>query len=156
MDRPDTLITALVDEDCLLRQLMAQWPPESRDVPGPGSNLSFKDTLGHLAFWDTFAVDFFTGKLGSSTEIPRQPVNFEEQSRLELERLRLLPFDEVLQFYSQATRGILDFLRENWAELSSRERLDFAVPLKHRRHHRLLLRKTLISLPPPAASRERA
>lgn len=156
MDRPDTLIAALVEEDRLLRQLMDECPVSLRDVRGPGGTLSLKETLGHLAFWDTFAVGFFLSKLDASSEKPTPPVNFEQRSREELKRMHKLPFGEILDLYGGATQGLVDFLRGHWHELSPKQRGDFSVPLKHRRHHRLLLAKALAALGLERESMERA
>ncbi len=142
MNQPDSLITALADEDRRLRRLLDECPPGRRELRGINGGLSFKETLGHLAFWDSFAVKFFTSRLEPAVEGVCPPVNFEKLSRQDLDRVRQLPFDEVLEFYTGATRCLETFLRDYWDRLSAREREDFMVPLKHRRHHRLLLRRS--------------
>jgi hypothetical protein len=43
---------------------------------------------------------------------------------------------------------LVRFLQNRWGDLSTKERQDFHVPLKHRRHHRLLLERAL-GLGPP-------
>jgi len=57
--------------------------------------------------------------------------------------VRALPFEEVIELYHQATRELVGFLRIRWPDLSAKQRQDFQVPLKHRRHHRLLLERAL-------------
>ncbi len=141
MERPDTLIALFMEEDGLLRQLLARCKPEDREVRGSGGTLSLKETLGHLAFWDSFAVRFFEEKLAGTDH--SLPMDFEKQSREELKRLRKLPFDDVLASYQNSTRELIAFLQNRWQDLSPKQRLDFHVPLKHRRHHRLLLARAL-------------
>jgi hypothetical protein len=144
MEKPDTLIALFMEEDRMLRQLLALCPVEDREVRGSGGTLSLKETLGHLAFWDSFAVRFFEDKL-AGTDNASLPRDFEKQSREELKRLRKLPFDDVLESYQNSTRELIAFLQNRWHELSAKQRLDFHVPLKHRRHHRLLLSRALAS-----------
>jgi hypothetical protein len=146
MDSPEVLIASVLAEDRLLQRLLQQCAAEHRELRGPGGTLSFKETLGHLAFWDTFAVHFFLSKLSSVPGRPSFPADFEERSREELRRLRKLPFSEVLDSYQKATMALVEFLRGHWHELSAKERQDFDVPLRHRRHHRLLLDKALTAL----------
>lgn len=154
MDRPDTLIAAIMDEDRLLRERLDLSPRELREVKGSGGTLSLKDTLGHLAFWDSFAVQFFNRKLDGVDEGETRPVNFEQRNREELQRIRELPFDEVYLLYRSATRNLISFLRNRWHELSAQQRRDIRLPLKHRRHHRLLLDSALPSYTSEDESRE--
>jgi len=105
----------------------------------PQDGLSFKETLGHIAFWDDFTIRFFQEKLDRTTLDPLPPVNFEERSRDALRKMAALPFGEVLARYLEATGTLIEFLQANWNALSEREKYDFWVPLKHRRHHRISL-----------------
>ena len=134
-----TLADAIKDEDRLLRRRLAACPRDLREIRSPDGALSFKETLGHIAFWDTFAVEFFSTKLDVGLCAPTPPVNFEERSREALGAVEDLPFGEVLARYLESTGALLDFLKENWEKLSGREKHDFWVPLKHRRHHRIAL-----------------
>jgi len=143
MNRPDELISAIVEEDRLLLSRLEQCPDAFLEMRGSGGLLSFKDTLGHLAFWDSFAVRFFTRKLDSTVENDSPPLNFEQRNRQELQRVRQLSFTEVMKLYGKATRDLITFLNSRWHELSEKQRRDLFLPLKHRRHHRLLLEKTL-------------
>jgi hypothetical protein len=139
MDRPDALIADIVEEDRLLRERLERCPATWRERPGSGGSLSFKDTLGHLAFWDSFAVQFFNRKLDGIGQEYAQPVNFEERNREEMRRIRQLPFAEVHELYQEATSNLISFLRNRWHDMSAQQRRDIRLPLKHRRHHRLLL-----------------
>ncbi len=143
MEHPEELVAAIMEEDRLLRQRVTQCPEHLRETHGAGGSLSLKDTLGHLAFWDSYAVSFFTRKLDGPIENDAPPVNFEQRSREELRRVRTMPFPEVVELYGLATRDLVHFLRTRWHDLSEKQRLDFSLPLKHRRHHRLLLDKAL-------------
>jgi len=143
MERPDTLIAAILEEDRLLRERLDLCPDQLREVKGSGGTLSLKDTLGHLAFWDSFAVQFFNRKLDGVDAGQTRRVNFEQRNREELQRIRELPFDEVFALYRTATRNLISFLRNRWHELSVQQRRDIRLPLKHRRHHRLLLDSAL-------------
>ncbi len=145
MSNPRNIVATIVEEDRLLRDNLTRCPVRFREIPGPGGSLSFKETLGHLAFWDTFAVEFFTQKLDQSTPKPEPPDDFEQRSRQELQRVRKLSFDKVLAYYSEATSRLLDFLEDFWGDLSEKQRRDFLVPVKHRRHHRLKLARALLS-----------
>lgn len=138
-----TLVDALRDEDRILRERLAQTPRRLREIRGPDGALSFKETLGHIAFWDNFTVEFFTTKLDVCSCDPSPPVDFEERSRQALAHLDGLPFGEVLVRYLESTGALLDFLRENWGRLTPREQHDFWVPVQHRRHHRITLFRSL-------------
>lgn len=142
MDHCQELIDSLMEEDRLLRQRLAQCPRDQRETRGVDGALSFKETLGHIAFWDGFTVDFFTSKLDKASCKPSPPIDFEVQSYEALEDVNRLPFGEVLARYLESTGAMVEFLLQNWSELSQREREDFWVPLKHRRHHRITLFKS--------------
>jgi hypothetical protein len=143
MDRPDSFVTAILEEDRRLRALLDRCPDELRERSGSRGVLGCKETLGHLAFWDGFAVRFFLWKLGRSDEEFDVPFNFEERSQAEVERTRQLPFAEVIHSYTQSTHRVIAFLQEHWLDLSSQERADWTISLRHRRHHRLLLQRSL-------------
>ena len=49
----------------------------------------------------------------------------------------------MLARYLVATGALVGFISRYWDELSEKEQKDFWVPLKHRRHHRESLFKTL-------------
>lgn len=134
-----SLVDSIVEEDILLRTRLAECSSELREMRSPEGGLTFKETLGHIAFWDDFTISFFRGKLDRTSLDPLPPVNFEERSRDALRRMAALPFGEVLARYLEATGQLIAFLETHWAELSVRERHDFWVPLKHRRHHRIAL-----------------
>ncbi len=138
-------MAAIKEEDRLLRRCLTLLPRPARDTPGDSANLSsrgtlsFKETLGHIAFWDDFTVNFFQCKLDAGSMTMPPPVEFEERSRKALEQIRPLPFGEVLARYLESTGALIDFLTSRWDELTEQERHDFWVPLKHRRHHRISL-----------------
>ena len=139
----DALIKAIKEEDRLLRQYLTLLPRHARDEPGPEGALSFKETLGHIAFWDDFTVEFFQCKLDrTACELP-PPVSFEERSRQAMRRLGPMPFGEVLARYLESTGALIAFLVAHWDKLTEREKHDFWVPLKHRRHHRIGLAQAL-------------
>ena len=146
MDQLPALIDAIIEEDSLLRQRLASCPSQFRDLRGPGGTLSFKETLGHIAFWDDFTVQFFASRLDRRSRNPQPPADFERRSAEALTAMRSLPFGEVLARYLEATGALIDFLRGNWRLLDERDRKNFWVPVKHRRHHRLTLFRELDSL----------
>ncbi len=135
----NTLVEAIKEEDQLLRRYLTSLPRSAREDHGPDGTLSFKETLGHIAFWDDFTVQFFQCKLDTASCMLPPPVEFEKRSREALSRIRPLPFGEVLARYLESTGALIDFLMAHWNELTERERHDFWVPLKHRRHHRISL-----------------
>ncbi len=143
MNNWQMLVDAIMEEDRLLRERLARCPQEVRDVKGADGELSFKETLGHIAFWDNFTVEFFSNKLDKACLDPRPLVNFEESSGRALEKVSQLPFGEVLVRYLEATGALTNFLGVHWGELSPRERHDFWVPLKHRKYHRISLFRAL-------------
>lgn len=140
---------AIKEEDQLLRRFLTLLPRSDRDTHGTGDSfgadgsLSFKETLGHIAFWDDFTVQFFQCKLDAASCTLPPPIHFEERSREALSRIRPLPFGEVLARYLESTGALIDFIKAHWGELTERERHDFWVPLKHRRHHRISLAQSL-------------
>lgn len=138
----DVLVAAIREEDRLLRQCLTLLPRSDRDHPANASALSFKETLGHIAFWDEFTVQFFQCKLDAASRMLPPPVKFEERSREALARTRSLPFGEVLARYLETTGALIEFLEGHWRELTAQEKHDFWVPLKHRRHHRISLYET--------------
>ncbi len=148
MDTPVNLIAAFADEDRRLLELAASCPPAWRERRGPGGTLSLKETLGHLAFWDAFAVEFFQRKLvaGAEEEDDAGALDFEQRNQQEMHRLAALPYEKVLARYQAATAAITAFLNRRWPDLSEKERTDFLVPLRHRRHHRLLLERALAAV----------
>ncbi len=152
----ETLAAALRDEDELLRGRLASCPRDLREARGSDDSLSFKETLGHIAFWDNFTVEFFKAKLDKGSCTPAPPVDFEIRSREALEQVADLPFGEVLARYLEANGALLDFLGTSWSRLSDREKHDFWVPLKHRRHHRIALFRALDRMEQEAAQGERA
>jgi hypothetical protein len=109
--------------------------------------MSFKETLAHIAFWDNFTVEFFTHKLDQTSLDPTPLVDFEESSNQALELAASLPFGEVLVKYLEATGALTTFLGQHWSELNPKERHEFWVPLKHRRHHRMKLFLALDDMP---------
>lgn len=143
LDRSSTLIEALQEEDRLLRLLLGHFPPALRETALDAEGMSFKDTLGHLAFWDDFTVHFFLSKLDPVSCAVPPPSDFEEASRRARETMGALPFGEVLARYLEATGAMLAFLKERWGQMSEKEQSDFWIPLKHRRQHRLGLEETL-------------
>ena len=143
LDQLRTLVKAILEEDRCLRQLLASFPRSNLEGAIREGSLSFKDTLGHLAFWDDFTSNFFLCKIDScSCRVP-PPSNFEESSREAIVAMNKLPFGEVLARYLEATGALLEFLENHWKDLSGKERNDFWVPLKHRRQHRLTLAEDL-------------
>lgn len=137
------LIEAIHAEDLTLRQRLTSCSSDLREAAGTGGGLSFKETLGHIAFWDDFTVHFFQRKLKDGSTRPARPAQFEERNRQALAKVRLLSFPEVLSSYIAATGQLVKFLQENWEELSERQRQDFSVPLQHRMHHRAALFQSL-------------
>lgn len=154
MNSATSLIAAFAEEDRLLLELIRRCPEGARELAGPAGGLSLKETLGHLAFWDSFAVTFFREKLAGGDPSTVSDVDFEARNRQEMKRLRALPFDESLARYREATAALTGFLSRHWRDLSESEREDFLVPLKHRRHHRLMLERTLAPAPPAAERRD--
>lgn len=146
MQECNELIEAILAEDRTLRNRLTLCGGRLREAAGAAGTLSFKETLGHIAFWDDFAVHFFRRKLQDDSVRRESPEEFEELSRAALDRVRRQPFPEVLSTYIAATGQLVEFLRENWEKLSERERQDFWVPLQHRMHHRAALFQSLDEL----------
>lgn len=138
-----TLADALIDEDRRLRRRLASCPSGLREGRGPDGTLSFKETLGHIAFWDDFTVRFFTARLNPAQLLPVAPHDFDILSRQAIQDADRRPFGEVLAGYLEATAALVAFLSRSWDQLSAREQEDFWVPLKHRRHHRLALEQAM-------------
>lgn len=147
MDRLEALIASIVEEDRRLRALVERLPPEARERAESGAATSAKETLGHLAFWDGFTVRFFEDRL-SDRRTSSGLADFEARDRQERKRLRGCPFTEVLATYEAATADLVAFLRTRWNALSDREHSDLMTPLRHRRHHRMLLDRALGTDPP--------
>jgi len=141
--RGTTLAEALRKEDRELRHFLAICPRILRDRAGLDGSLSVKDTLAHIAFWDDFTVRFFRRKLDAGSFPAPAPEDFEEQDARALFRMSRLPFGEVLARYLEATGSLLDFIVECWSELTEKDMHNFWIPLKHRRHHRLILERML-------------
>jgi hypothetical protein len=150
MDRLEALIASIVEEDRRLRALVDRLSPEARECAESTGMTNAKETLGHLAFWDGFTVRFFEDRL-SDRRTGSGLADFEARDRQERKRLRGCPFAEVLTTYDAATAGLVTFLRDHWQALSDREHADLMTPLRHRRHHRLLLDRALGAAPPPEA-----
>ena len=154
LDQLRTLVKAIVEEDRCLRQLMAAFPRSGLDVRIREGSLSFKDTLGHLAFWDDFTSHFFQCKIDPlSCRVP-PPADFEKSSREAMAAMSERPFGEVLVRYLEATGALLEFLENNWNDLSEKDRSNFWVPLKHRKQHRLALAEDLQRIHLPEAGDE--
>ncbi len=148
MNQYNKLVEAIKEEDQLLRRCLTSVPRAARETHGTANSgsekpLSFKETLGHIAYWDDFTVEFFQCKLDTASCMLPPPVEFEERSREAMRLIRPLPFGEVLARYLESTGALIDFLKAHWDELTERERHDFWVPLKHRRHHRISLAHSL-------------
>ncbi|MHB8080101.1 MAG: hypothetical protein ACYDIE_12705 [Candidatus Krumholzibacteriia bacterium] len=148
MDRLEALIAGIVEEDRRLRVFIDQLSPENRESAAPTATMSAKEMLGHLAFWDGFTVRFFEDRLGDRRS-GSGLADFEARDRQERKRLRGRPFAEVVAIYDEATAQLVAFLRGHWHALSDREHADLITPLRHRRHHRLLLERSFAAVPPP-------
>lgn len=146
MDDVVTLIAAYADEDRRLMELVERFPASTRDVRGSERRLSVKQTLGHLAFWDDYAVRFYDTRCHDGRPEPLAPGEFEARNRQVLELICNDPFEDVLASYRSATRELQTFLREHWHDLDPRSRENFKIPLKHRRHHRRRLQELLAEL----------
>lgn len=150
MTSADTLIAAYADEDHRLRELARGFPLAFRDVPPEAGKLGLKQTLGHIAFWDGFTVEFFRGRLEDRVTDAPSLAEIEDRNRAELDRIYDMPYELVMELYVAATRAIQDFLRTHWDDLTEEERPNFHIPLKHRRHHRRLLQQALTMFAPEA------
>jgi hypothetical protein len=156
MSTADTMIAAFNDEDRRLRELAQAFPPPFRETPPESGKLSLKQTLGHLAFWDRFTVEFFDARCHDRQVEALSLGEFEARNREELERIFDMPYELVHEIYETATRELLGFLRDHWDDLDEDLRANFHIPLQHRRHHRRLLGKALAVFAPDAAAGEGA
>ena len=156
MSSVDTLIAAYADEDRRLREVARIFPIPYRDIPPENGKLSLKQTLGHLAFWDRYTVEFFDARCHARDVKNITLGEFEQRNRAELERLYDLPFEQVLDAYVSITNELQTFLREHWSDLDDQARINFTIPLKHRRHHRRLLVKALAVFAPDMVVEEEA
>lgn len=149
-----TLVDAILDEDRILRRRLAGVQPPLTDRRGPDGTLSLKETLAHIAFWDGFTVRFFEDKLQGRDPAP--PEDFTRQSEEAIYEAADLALEEVLTRYLEATGALVDFLGRHWDDLSEKEQKDFWVPLKHRRHHRVILFRALDAMTGPDTASELA
>ncbi len=154
MSSVETLIALFADEDRRLRDLARSFPVPHRETPPEHSKLNLKQTLGHLAFWDRFTVEFFDARCHRREVDAITLGDFEKRNRAELERIYDMPFEHVYEIYNTATRKLQSFLREHWDELDDEARTNFNIPLKHRRHHRRLLEKALEEFAPAVEAEE--
>jgi hypothetical protein len=136
MDGVVTLIAAYADEDRRLTELVSGFPESLRDTCGRRHRLSLKQTIGHLAYWDDFAVDFYRARCSEENPEPLSFAEFEEQNRDLIEQLCAQDWETILSSYRRATRRLCAFLTERWDELDEGARDNFKIPLKHRRYHR--------------------
>lgn len=143
MGQRKALVDAFTEEDRLLRHRLSECPRVFRECRGPGGALSFKDTLAHIAFWESFTVEFFSRKTDKCSRTPIPPLEFERLNRDALEESRRLPFGEVLGRYLEAFGAMTEFIAAHWDDLTEKERHDFWIPLRHRRQHRLSLFQAL-------------
>ena len=146
MDGVVTLIAAYADEDRKLTELVAGFPVALRDAGGRRHRLTLKQTIGHLAYWDDFAVDFFLARCGEEHPQPLSFADFEAQNRDLIGQLCAQDWETILASYRDATRRLCAFLAEHWSELDDGARENFKIPLKHRRHHRRRLRELAADL----------
>ena len=145
-----------MDEDRILRRRLSDLSAELRSRRGPEGTLSFQETLGHIAYWDSFTVDFFTAKLDGAGPSPVPPADLARLSEDAVAEAARAPFADVLAHYLEATGALIAFISRRWDELSEKERNDFQVPLKHRRHHREALFQWLDTVKREGRDRERA
>jgi len=136
MDGVVTLIAAYAEEDRRLSELFVVFPVALRDAVGRRHRLSLKQTIGHLAYWDDFAVDFYLAYCSEDHPEPLSFAEFEEQNRHLVDQLCAQDWGTILSSYRRATRRLCAFLAEHWNELDEDVRDNFKIPLKHRRHHR--------------------
>jgi len=141
-----SLTDALIDEDRRLRRRIAACPHALREGRGPDGTLSCKETLGHIAFWDDYAVRHFTARLDPTVPRPAGPPDFEALSRAAIARAERRTFGDVLARYLEVTGALVAFIANNWERLEPGERAGLWVPLEHRQHHRLALEKAIDAL----------
>ncbi len=143
MNNRQWLVDAIEDEDRLLRRQVTACPQKMRNVSGTDGALSLLETLAHIAYWDSFTVDFFTRKLDRGCLNPPPPLDFEEYNRQALDAAATWPFGEVLARYLESTGALTNFLDIHWDDLTPREQFDLRITLKHRKQHRISLEKNL-------------
>ncbi len=136
MDGVVTLIAAYAEEDRRLRDLVAGFPVALRDVCGRLHHQSLKQTIGHLAFWDDFAVEFYHAYCRAEHPESLTFSDFEAKNHFLLKELCAQDWETVLASYRRATCELCLFLTGHWDELETVARENFKIPLKHRRHHR--------------------
>lgn len=136
MDGIVSLVAAFAEEDRRLTDLVEAFPVALLDTPGRRHKLSLKQTLGHLGFWDDFAVEFYTHRLEADATETVTFDDFETRNARLMDRLRGEAWETVLASYRRATRDITAFLNRHWDELDEEARENFKIPLKHRRYHR--------------------
>ncbi len=149
-----TLADAILDEDRILRRRLTTVQSPLCDQRGPEGTLSYKETLGHIAFWDDFTVRFFKDKLNDRD--PPPPDDFARRSEEALVEVVRLTMEQVLAQYLAATGAMIGFISQHWGDLSEKEQQDFWTPLKHRRHHRILLFRALDAMVDPVPDTELA
>jgi hypothetical protein len=149
-----TLVDAILDEDRILRRRLAGVQPPLSERRGPDGSLSAKETLAHIAFWDGFTVRFFEDKLRDRD--PAAPEDFSRRSEEAIREAADLPLEEIHSRYLEATGALVGFLGRHWDDLSAKEQEDFWVPLKHRRHHRVILFRALDAMTGDVSSSEMA
>lgn len=156
MSSVETLVAAFADEDRRLRELAGDFPDHMREVMPESGKLSLKQTFAHLAFWDRFTVEFFDARCHGRETDAMTLGDFEVRNRAELERTYAMPLEQVREIYDTVTRELLGFLADHWDDLDDESRVNFHIPLKHRRHHRRLLLKSFPSLVLQKEAHERA
>ena len=139
MEDLNKLLFKLRAEDRQMRVLVQRTSDSARELDGRDGRLGLKATLAHLTLWDGFAVRFFEAKLAGGDADASVFTRFETSRRHERERLCRLPFSDVFAAYERATADLESFLRRRWSDLSVKERRDFAIPVRHHKHHRQLL-----------------
>ncbi len=139
----EILIAAYREEDARLRRLAAAFPLRRRREVPPGCQRSLTATLGHIAFWDGYAVDFYSRRLDGRETDTLTFQEFLARDAAEQQRWEQLPYRQALAAYTDTTRRLLDFLAARWEEMNPGLRDDFTIPLEHRRHHRKQLERGL-------------
>jgi hypothetical protein len=150
MEGPDALIQALREEDRRLRDLLGRFPAAACERQANGLP-SCKETLADIAFWDACAVRIFRDRLAGRRTAP-PPEVLAQQNREQMQHVRGLAFEEVLNSYADATGDLIDFLQACWDKLKPKYRRQFTLPLRHRRHHRELLESLLAEIGDRAAA----
>lgn len=132
-----------MEEDRILRRRLAALSPEQLVCRGSDGTLSFQETLGHIAYWDAFTVEFFTAKLNDDGPPALLPEDFAQRSEEAVATAAALEFTDVLARYLEATGALVGFISRHWDRLTATQQKNFWVPLKHRRHHRIALFEAL-------------